>query len=212
MRAKRPERLPVVLTREEVRRVLAKLAGTDALVANLLYGAGLRMLEALNLRVKDIDFERGEIRFRDGKGRKDRVTMLPAIVQEPLRENLRRVRDLHNKDVAEGAGRVVLPDALSQKYPNADREWAWQWVFPASTRYLDREAGIQRRHHTHETVIQRAMKDAVCQAVITKPASCHTLRHSFATHLLDAGYDIRTVQELLARRRSDDDDLHARAE
>jgi integron integrase len=197
VRAKRPQRLPIVLTRDEVRRVLSGMTGASGLVAGLLYGSGLRLTEALELRIKDLDFDRGEIRIRDGKGRKDRVTMLSATVQTPLREHLRRVRSLHERDLDGGFGRVILPDALSRKYPNADREWGWQWVFPASSRYFDQEAGIERRHHLHETVIQRDMKEAVRKAGIAKPASCHTLRHSFATHLLDSGYDIRTVQELL---------------
>jgi integron integrase len=200
VRAKRPERLPVVLTREEVAAVLANLTGSSRLVAGLLYGAGLRLLEALTLRIKDLDFDRGEIRLRDGKGRKDRVTMLPIASQMPLQEHLTRIRKLHQKDLAEGAGRVVLPDALSRKYANADREWIWQWVFPASSRYFDREFSMERRHHLHETVVQRDMKEAVRKAGINKRASCHTLRHSFATHLLDSGYDIRTVQELLGHK------------
>jgi len=197
VRAQRPRRLPVVLTRDEVRRVLSLMSGSSGLVAGLLYGSGLRLREALELRVKDLDFERGEIRIRDGKGRKDRVTVLPCALQPQLREHLERVRSRHEKDLAEGMGRVALPDALAVKYPNAEREWGWQWVFPASSRYADKQAGIERRHHLHESVVQRNMKEAVRKSGIAKNASCHTLRHSFATHLLDAGYDIRTVQELL---------------
>jgi integron integrase len=160
----------------------------------------LRLTEALELRIKDIDFERGEIRLRDGKGRKDRVTMLSMVVKSPLREHLQFVRRLHGKDVANGGGRVVLPDALSQKYPNADWELGWQWVFPATTCSVESETGIRRRQQLHETVVQRNIKEAVRTTGILKSASCHTLRHSFATHLLDAGYDIRTVQELLGHR------------
>jgi len=200
IRARRPERLPVVLTRDEVRRVLDAMSGASSLVARLLYGSGLRLTEALELRIKDIDFDRGEIRLRDGKGRKDRVTMLSVSVQKPLRAQLQFVRQLHEMDLAKGGGRVVLPDALSRKYPNADRELGWQWVFPATTCYVETETGIRRRHHLHETVVQRSIKEAVRAAGISKPASCHTLRHSFATHLLEAGYDIRTVQELLGHR------------
>jgi len=200
IRAKRPGRLPTVLSRDEVRRVLGVMSGAPYLVASLLYGSGLRLTEALELRVKDIDFDRGEVRLRDGKGRQDRVTMLSMAVQTPLREHLRRVWELHERDLAEGAGRVVLPDALTRKYPNADREWGWQWAFPATSGYVEKESGIRRRHHLHETVIQRNMKEAVRKAGIAKPASCHTLRHSFATHLLESGYNIRTVQELLGHR------------
>lgn len=154
-------------------------------------------MESLELRVKDVDLSRGEIRIRDGKGRKDRVTMLPRTVKEMLPGHLELVRQLHQRDLREGAGTVWLPDALDRKYPRANREWAWQWVFPASSRYVDRDSGIQRRHHLHESVIQKAIKQAVIRAGIAKPASSHTLRHSFATHLLESSYDIRTVQELL---------------
>jgi len=196
-RAQRPERLPVVLTRQEVREILDRMTGVAGLVAGLLYGSGLRLMECLTMRVKDLEFSRNEIVVRDGKGRKDRLTMLPEAVKESLNRHLLSVRSLHERDVKQGAGRVVLPDALELKYPNANREWGWQWVFPASTRYLDRDSGIERRHHLHESVVQRAMKRAVQDAKVTKAASCHTLRHSFATHLLESGYDIRTIQELL---------------
>ena len=196
-RAQRPERLPVVLTKQEVRAILDRMKGTVGLVSGLLYGAGLRLLECLTIRVKDIDFVRNELVVRDGKGQKDRVTMLPEAVKEPLKFHLLNVKGLHERDLVQGAGRVVLPDAMERKYPNASREWGWQWVFPAASRYVDRETGIERRHHLHESVVQRAMKQAVREANVTKPASCHTLRHSFATHLLESGYDIRTIQELL---------------
>ena len=200
VRAKRPERLPVVLTRQEARRVLELMIGVPRMVASLLYGAGLRLMEGLSLRIKDIDFERNEILIRDGKGRKDRVSMLPRTLNEPLQRHLEEVRRLHERDLRENAGRVILPDALVRKYPNADREWGWQYVFPATSRFLDRAAGIQRRHHLHETVVQKAMKEAVRRSGVAKPATCHSLRHSFATHLLESGYDIRTVQELLGHR------------
>jgi integron integrase len=154
-------------------------------------------MECLELRVKDLDFNRSEIVVRDGKGRKDRVTPMPRGAAEALSKHLEFVRELHRDDLQEGAGAVSLPDALSRKYPNAAREWVWQWVFPASSRYMDNELRIQRRHHLHESVVQKAMKEAVRHSGISKPATCHTLRHSFATHLLESGYDIRTVQELL---------------
>lgn len=197
VRAKRPQRLPVVLTRGEVEAVLSGLTGPRHLVASLLYGAGLRLMEALRLRVKDIDFARREILVRDGKGRKDRVTLLPQAVQGDLQVHIAKVRRLHERDLRAGRGSVQLPYALERKYPRAPWEWGWQWVFPASRPYRDRETGRTRRHHLHESVIQRSMTEAVRRANIGKPASCHTLRHSFATHLLEAGYDIRTIQELL---------------
>jgi integron integrase len=197
VRAKRPEHLPVVLSRREVERVLEGLRGPTWIVASLLYGSGLRLLECLTLRVKDLDLARSEITVRDGKGQKDRVTVLPGKLGEPLRAHLDRVRLQHERDLASGTGRTVLPDALERKYPGASADWAWQWVFPATRHYL--HPGLRRRcrHHLHETVVQRAFHDAVRRAGIGKHATCHTLRHSFATHLLEAGYDIRTIQELL---------------
>lgn len=197
VRAKRPARVPTVLSRSEVAALLAELDGTVRLVASLLYGAGLRLLEAMRLRVKDVDFARNEITVRDGKGRKDRVTLLPAAAREPLRRHLELVRRQYERDAARDRNCVALPDALARKYPGAAGEWGWQWVFPATSHYRDRETGQLRRHHLHESVIQRAVKEAARRARLTKPATCHTLRHSFATHLLEAGYDIRTIQELL---------------
>lgn len=196
-RAHRPERLPVVLTRAQVERVLAGLSGTFQLMAGLLYGAGLRLMECVRLRVKDVDFEQNQITVREGKGFKDRVTVLPASLQEPLAAHLRRVRLLHAQDRAAGYGRVYLPYALSGKYPTADQEWGWQYVFPAAGLSRDPCSGLVRRHHVNEQGLQRAFKEAVRLAGVAQPASCHSLRHSFATHLLEAGYDIRTVQELL---------------
>jgi integron integrase len=197
VRAQRPHCLPVVLTRAEVQQVLARLEGTAHLVGLLLYGAGLRLLEALRLRIKDLEFGRGGIVVREGKGDKDRVTLLPAVARQPLLVHLERVRRLHERDLAEGFGRVYLPHALERKYPHADREWGWQYVFPAATRSRDPRSGVVRRHHLHETVIQRAVKEAVRRVGLSKPATPHTFRHAFATHLLEDGYDIRTVQELL---------------
>jgi integron integrase len=200
VRASRPRRLPIVLSRSEVRAVLARLPGAPQLMACLLYGSGLRRLECARLRVKHVDLEANHIVVRSGKGDKDRVTLLPAIAREPLRRHVERVRLLHVRDVAAGAGWVEVPGALGRKYPNAGREWAWQWLFPATRMYVDRVTGERRRHHLHETVLQRAVREAVKAAGISKPATCHTFRHSFATHLLEDGYDIRTVQELLGHR------------
>ncbi len=197
VRAKRPHRLPVVLSRAEVGRVLAELDGVPWLVSALLYGAGLRVVEALAARVRDVDLDRGELTVRDGKGWKDRVTVLPAALADPLRAQLGRARAAHAADLAAGCGRVSLPHALARKYPGADREWGWQYIFPASGRCVDPRDGAEKRHHQHESVIQRAVKAAVGRAGVAKHATPHTFRHAFATHLLEDGYDIRTVQELL---------------
>jgi integron integrase len=196
-RPTRPPRLPVVLTRAEVERLLAAMTGTRWLIASLLYGAGLRVMEGLRLRVKDVDLSYRQVLVRDGKGEKDRVTMLPEKLLEPMRGHLARVRLLHARDLREGYGEVHLPYALARKYPRAGREWHWQYVFPSRHRSADPEDGVVRRHHLYESVPQRAIKEAARAAGIAKPVSCHTLRHSFATHLLAGGADIRTVQELL---------------
>jgi integron integrase len=200
-RASRPRRLPTVLSVEEVGRVLARLDGRDWLMASLLYGAGLRLMECLRLRVKDVDFARNEIVVRDGKGGKDRRTVLPARLVEPLQRQLAHVREVLREDlsVPPWAG-VALPHALARKYPQAGRELAWQYVFPSVQRSRDPRDGALRRHHLDEKGLQRAMTRAVRAAAIAKPASCHTLRHCFATHLLEAGYDIRTIQELLGHK------------
>ena len=195
-RAKPPVRLPLVLSRGEVAALLAGLRGTPLLMASLLYGAGLRLLECARLRVKDVDFDRRELTVRDGKGRRDRVTLLPDGLLGPLRRHLDRACRVHERDLAEGVA-VELPYALARKYPGASKELAWRWVFPAARVYVDRRTGEVRRHHLHESVLQRAVREAVQGAGLTKPATCHTLRHSFATHLLESGYDIRTIQELL---------------
>jgi len=166
----------------------------------LLYGAGLRLLECLRLRVKDVDFSRRQIMVRDPKGKRDRATMLPATALEPLRQQLDEAGGLHEEDLAAGFGRVWLPDAIARKYPHADREWIWQWVFPASRRWIDSEEGTERRHHLHESAMQRAVRSAALKSGIAKRVTCHTFRHCFATHLLERGADIRTVQELLGHR------------
>jgi integron integrase len=199
-RAKQPQRLPVVLTQAEVQALLSRLTDTQWLIASLLYGTGMRVLEGARLRVKDVEFSRKEILVRDGKGYKDRVTMLPLALVNPLKDHLKRVKDVHEKELAEGFGKVYLPYALEKKYPNAAAEWMWQYVFPASKRSVDPRSGEERRHHVQDQAIQRAIKQAVRDAKLTKPATPHTLRHSFATHLLQGGYDIRTVQELLGHK------------
>jgi len=198
--AKRNPKLPVVLTKQEVKDLFSNLTGNKWIMANMLYGAGLRLLECLRLRVGDIDFNYRQIIVRNGKGEKDRVTMLPGCVMDSLKEHLDSVRKLHQKDLDEGFGKVYLPHALDRKYPNANREWIWQYVFPSFKRSVDPRSGFERRHHLNEMFLQRAIKEAVRKSGIPKKAGCHTLRHSFATHLLESGYDIRTIQELLGHK------------
>jgi integron integrase len=200
VRAKRPQRLPVVLRKHEVKALLDALEGVPWLMGHLLYGAGLRLMECLRLRVKDIDFSANSIVVREGKGNKDRITMLPLAVKTPLVAHLTRVRELHRQDLARGFGSVYLPDALHRKYPNAPKEWGWHWVFPASQLSVDPRSGERRRHHVQEAVLQRAVRSAAQRTSLIKPVGPHTLRHSFATHLLEDGYDIRTIQELLGHK------------
>jgi integron integrase len=200
VRARKSQHLPVVMTREEVRSVLAEMDGVYWLMASILYGSGLRLTECLRLRVQDVDLARLEIAVRDAKGSKDRVTMLPQQLVVPLRDQFNTARAVHRRDLAAGWGSVMMPDALARKYPNGPTEWRWQWVFPQQNRWRDPKTGAQGRHHVHETILQRAVKEAVKRSGVEKRVGCHTFRHSFATHLLEAGYDIRTIQELLGHR------------
>ncbi len=185
------------MTRDEVKTVLANLSDDKRLMASLMYGAGLRLMECLRLRVRDIDFSRNEILIRDGKGAKDRITMLPESLKRPLQDHLKKVKTVHDRDLADGWGCVLLPDALDRKYPIAPREWRRQWAFPQDNRWKNAKTGEEGRHHVDESILQKAFKQAVHKSGFTKRAACHTLRHSFATHLLEDGYDIRTVRELL---------------
>jgi integron integrase len=200
IRARKPKRLPVVMSREEVKAVLANLSGDKKLMASLMYGTGLRLMECLRLRVQDVDFARKEILVRDGKGAQDRITMLPESLSAPLQEHLKKIKTIHERDLADGWGHVPMPYALDRKYPHAAAEWRWQWVFPQERRWRNSKTGEQGRHHVDESLVQRAVKEAVTSAGLVKRASCHTFRHSFATHLLESGYDIRTVQELLGHK------------
>jgi integron integrase len=200
VRAKQPQRLPVVLRKHEVKALLDALEGVHWLMGHLLYGAGLRLMECLRLRVKDVDFSANHIVVREGKGNKDRITMLPSVVKTLLAAHLARVRELHQQDLTRGFGSVYLPDALHRKYPNAPKEWGWQWVFPAAQISIDPRSGERRRHHEQDSVLQKAVRAATRKVALYKPVGPHTLRHSFATHLLEDGYDIRTIQELLGHK------------
>ena len=200
IRAKKPRRLPTVMTSEEALRVINGLSGRHKLMAKLLYGSGLRLMECLRLRVKDVDFGMNQIVVRDGKGKIDRVTILPETVRPELKEHLEHIKTVHENDLSQGYGRVYLPYALARKYPNANQEWGWQYIFPSKSLSKDPRSNEIRRHHVHENSLQKAVKKSVQLNRLNKPASCHTFRHSFATHLLESGYDIRTVQELLGHK------------
>ena len=200
IRARKPVRLPVVMTKAEVKAVLSNLEGDKWIIAYLMYGAGMRLMECLRLRVQDVDFNLNQIIVRDGKGNKDRVTMFPASVKKPLAEHLSNIKKIHEADLAKGFGRVLMPDALVRKYPNASKEWRWQWIFPQEKLWHNKRTGEHGRHHIDESIIQKSVKDAVAKTELVKRATCHTFRHSFATHLLEDGYDIRTVQELLGHK------------
>lgn len=200
IRARKPVRLPVVMTKDEVKSVLDCLTGDKRLIACLMYGAGLRLMECLRLRVQDVDFNLNQIIVRDGKGNKDRITMFPAIAKKPLAEHLSNIKKIHEADIAKGFGRVFMPYALARKYPGASKEWVWQWIFPQETLWCNKETGERGRHHIDESLVQKSVKDAVTKTGVAKRATCHTFRHSFATHLLEDGYDIRTIQELLGHK------------
>jgi integron integrase len=200
IRARKPKRLPVVMSRDEVKAVLAYLTGDKWLMASLMYGSGLRLMECLRLRIQDIDFSRNEITVRDGKGAKDRITMLPESLKSPLNDHLRKIKAIHKKDLSAGWGRIFMPNALNRKYPNAPADWRWQWAFPQENRWKNTKTGEEGRHHIDESLVQKAVRDAVVKSGLNKRATCHTFRHSFATHLLEGGYDIRTVQELLGHK------------
>jgi integron integrase len=200
VRARKPKRLPVVMTRDEVKTVLANLHGDKRLMASSMYGSGLRLMECLRLRVQDIDFERNESTVRDGKGAKDRITMLPESVKAAFQDHLSKAKAIQERDLADGWGRVQMPDALDRKYPNAPTDWRWQWVFSQENQWKNPKTGEEGRHHLDESPVQKAVRDAVARIGLTKRATCHTFRHSFATHLLEDGYDIRTVQELLGHK------------
>lgn len=200
IRARRPLRIPVVLTKDEIRKILAQIKGDKWLMACIMYGSGLRLMECLRLRIQDVDLQSSTLTVRDGKGNKDRVTMLPSSIKKPLLEHIKKIKKIHKNNVENGYGEVFMPYALARKYPNASREWRWQWVFPQEKLWRNEITRERGRHHVHESIIQRTVKDAVAKVGLTKRATCHTFRHSFATHLLEDGYDIRTVQELLGHK------------